>query len=491
MPRSRQCPVHKRIRSYGDWPDGSRKRLFVGALLPLLAFSHSVSGQTPGRYDAVHSGTPWFDQRGLPVSAHGGSIIKDGKTFYLFGEAHKDMTNAFAGFNCYSSRDLVNWRFESVALPVQPYGPLGPQTVGERPKVMRSRATGEYVMLMHADASDYRAQFVGYATAKTITGPYIFQGPLLFDGRPIKKWDMGTFQDKDGTGYLLLHGGDIYRLADDLRSATEHVNKAMTDGFESPAMFRHGDTYFFIGSNLTGWERNDNYYYTAGSLKGPWTRQGSIAPDTTLTWNSQTTFVLPIEGSRGTSYMFMGDRWSYPRQASAATYVWQPLAVDGNSLAMARYRSSWRIDIGNGMLAPYSNSGTAITADDQRVRFVGLWKQTADRRPYHVTVDKGASVSATFTGIQATLYSVARPDGGYAHVTLRDRNGRVMLSSTIDMYSKYPTSTATFVTPLLPVGTYTLSAAVVGDGWYWLNKKGERSGSSGHAISFERLEVRR
>ena len=107
-----------------------------------------------------------------------------------------------------------------------------------------------------------------------------------------------------------------------------------------------------------------------------------------------------------------------------------------------------------------------------------------------MTADKDASFSVTFTGTQASLYSVARPDGGYAHVTLANREGSVMLSATIDMYSKYPVSSARFVTPMLPHGTYTLNATVVGNGWYWINKAGKRSGSQGHAISFQRLEVR-
>lgn len=467
--------------------------LHAGALLPLLlGLTSPALAQMPGHYDAIHSGTPWFDQRGLPVSAHGGAIIKDGDTYYLFGEAHQDMTNAFAGFNCYSSKDLVNWRFERIALPVQPSGPLGPQTVGERAKVMRSPATGEYVMFMHADAIDYRGQFVGYATAKTITGPYTFQGPLLFDGKPIRKWDMGTFQDKDGAGYVLLHGGDIYRLADDYRSVREHVNAAMAEGFEAPTLFRKGDTYYFLGSDLTGWERNDNYYFTATSLKGPWTRQGLVAPEGTLTWNSQVTFVLPIEGSRGTSYMFMGDRWSYPRQASAATYVWQPLTVEGGRLTMPRYRDAWRIDTRLGTIAPAPAADAIIAKDDARARFSGPWREaTAGQSADRVTDDPGASVSIRFTGTQASLYSVARADGGYAQVTLRDAGGRTLLSSTVDMYSKYPVSGARFVTPLLRKGTYTISIAVVGDGWYWINKKGDRSGSAGHAISFQRLQIRK
>lgn len=463
----------------------------ASAALLLVALLVTACAQGPARYDAIHSGTPWFDQRGLPVSAHGGGIIRDGDRFYLFGEAHEDMTNAFAGFNSYSSKDLVNWRFESVALPVQPSGPLGPETVGERPKVMRSPATGEYVMLMHADAIDYRGQFIGYATATNVTGPYQFRGPLLFNGEPIQKWDMGAFQDDDGAGYLLVHGGDIYRLADDYRSVRELVRKG-SDELESPAMFRKGDTYYFLGSQRTGWERNDNQYYTAKALTGPWTLQGHVAPEGTLTWNSQTTFVLPIRGAAETTYMFMGDRWSYPRQASAATYVWQPLVVEGDRLAMPVYRDAWRIDPASGAVGPGPAIDEIIEPADGRVTFTGSWRQAeADQPAHQVTDDKAASFSVTFTGVQATLYSVARPDGGYARITLRDGQGKELLASTVDMYSKHPVSSVKFVTPLLPAGNYTITASVVGDGWYWVSKNGTKSGSTGHAISFERLRVRK
>ena len=41
-------------------------------------------------------------------------------------------------------------------------------------------------------------QYLGYVIAKKITGPYTFHGPIIFNKQPIYKWDMGTFQDKDG-----------------------------------------------------------------------------------------------------------------------------------------------------------------------------------------------------------------------------------------------------------------------------------------------------
>lgn len=463
-------------------------------LLLACALSQGAVAQMPGRYDAIHSGTPWFDQNGQPVSAHGAGMIKEGDTWYLFGEAHRDMTNAFAGFHSYSSTDLVNWRFESVALAVQASGALGPNTVGERPKVMRSPSTGEYVMFMHADAIDYRGQFVGYATADKVTGPYTFRGPLLFNGQPIRKWDMGAFQDSDGAGYVLLHGGDIYRLSDDYRSITAHVNKAMAHGFESPALFRRGDTYYFLGSNLTGWERNDNYYYSAKALGGPWKKQGLIAPEGTLTWNSQVTFVLPVTGSEGTTYMFMGDRWSYPRQYSAATYVWQPLSFDGDRLSLPTFSDAWRIDTARGVVKQAAAPAESIGLDDARLRLEGAWQQVAaaNGMPGHRVSDaRDAAFSVSFTGTQATLYSVGRRDGGYARITLHDAAGKEVLASTVDMYSQYPASSVKFVTPLLASGSYTLRAQVVGDGWYWTNKAGVRSGSRGHTISFERLAVRK
>ena len=322
-----------------------------------LVASICLSAQIKKAQNAIYSGIPLYDNNGNTVSAHGANIIKEKATYYLFGERHKDGTNAFAGFNCYSSNNLYNWKFESIALPVQAAGKLDSNSVGERPKVMKCPSTGEYIMYMHADTLGYTSQYVGYATAKKITGPYTFHGPLLFNGKPIKKWDMGTFQDKDGSGYVLLHGGDIYKLNDDYKSISEQINKAFERGFESPAMFYKDSLYYFLGSDLTGWERNDNYYFTAVSLKGPWTKRGFFAPQRTLTWNSQTTFVLPIQGSTETTFMYMGDRWSFPKQNSAATYVLQPLTVSGYTVSLLEFKEAWKINLKTGVASSASIKG--------------------------------------------------------------------------------------------------------------------------------------
>ena len=121
------------------------------SLISLLSMA-----QRFGKNDAIYSGIPWYDKDGNTVSAHGANIIFDNGRYYLFGERHADGTNAFAGFNCYSSTDLFNWKFESIALNVQPTGRLDTSSIGERPKVMKCKSTGEYIMYMHADRKSTR-----------------------------------------------------------------------------------------------------------------------------------------------------------------------------------------------------------------------------------------------------------------------------------------------------------------------------------------------
>lgn len=155
------------------------------------------------------------------------------------------------------------------------------------------------------DDLGYNDPYIGIATSPTINGDYTLHGPILFDGKPLRHWDMGTFQDTDGKGYLLIHHGPIYRLSDDYRSIEAKV--AHVEGMgESPAMFKKNGLYYLLTSNLTSWERNDNYYFTASSIEGPWKKQGYFCPEGTLTWNSQSTFVLPLRRDNDTIPMYMG-----------------------------------------------------------------------------------------------------------------------------------------------------------------------------------------
>ena len=440
---------------------------------------------------SIRSGIHWFDNNNEMVSAHGAGITMEGNKFYLFGEFKSDTSNAFKGVSCYSSENLVDWKFERVVLPVQKEGKLGPQRVGERPKVLKCPKTNEYVMYLHTDNMQYRDQAVGYATSKTINGLYTFRGSLLFNNEPIKKWDMGVFQDSNGKGYLITHSGNLYELSDDYKSVVRQVAKDMTRGCESPAIFKKDSLYYWIGSGLTGWERNDNYYFTAPSLEGPWTSRGIFAPKGSLTWNSQSTFVLPIAGSKDTTFIYMGDRWSHPKQFSAATYVWQPLEVNGHLISLPNFKQSWVIDTKTGEWTNTCIEGKTIDNRHPAIIYSGNWHHSSleDEASDSRSDEKDATFSFTFTGTKVGLYSTARNDGGYAQVELKDMHGKKVVSTIIDMYCQYPETSLKFLSPTLPHASYTITAKVLGENWWWVEKSGRKSGSTGYFISLDRFVV--
>lgn len=439
--------------------------------------------------DGIRSGIPWFDETGKIVSAHGACIVQDKDRYYLFGECKGDSSNAFVGFNCYSSPDLYHWKFERQVLPLQKSGQLGPNRVGERVKVMKCPKTGEYVMYMHTDNMGYNDPCIGYATSPTIDGEFTYRGALLFNGNPIKKWDMGVFQDTDGSGYLLIHHGNVFKLSDDYKSITEQVLKEMGGG-EAPTVFKKDGVYFWLTSHLTSWERNDNDYYTATSLAGPWTKRGLFAPMGSLTWNSQTTYVLPINGSVDTTFLFLGDRWSFPCQNSAATYVWQPLNVKDSTIQIPYFLQNWTINTKTGVWSTVESNERSIACSDLKsILYRGHWAQSIDSDSQTVRQSdaKGASFSVPFKGGQIGFYALAGPTCGYAKVEITNGKKKLMSKTLVDLYCKYPETSLKFLSPVLPAGKYRMTVTVEGMHPVWSDKKKTIFGSTGNYVRLDRV----
>ena len=416
----------------------------------------------------IRNGVPWFDDRDSIVSAHGANIILDNGRYYMFGEYKTDSANVFTGFSCYSSADLEHWRWEGIALSRQREGRLGPNRIGERPKVLRCPTSGEYIMLMHSDNLGYRDPCVAYATSKTVTGPYRFQGPLLFDGKPIRKWDIGCFTDHDGTGYLLVHHGDIYRLSDNYHYAVERVTSDIQGVGESPAMFRKDGIYYWISSNTTSWERNDNKYLTANNIRGPWTFQGVFVPEGSLTWNSQSSFVLPIIHGSDTIPMYMGDRWSFPKQRSAATYVWLPLQAEDNKLSIPQYFEQWDVSASryNNIVLP-DESSTPLTHSPILGKKFRFKAQPGDR---------------------LAIYGKTNERSAYAVVTIK-KGRKTILQQPIDFYSLKASEGLRFLSPSLKKGRYSVTINVSDMKSNWADKKRNDYGSKGYEVDLTKICV--
>lgn len=143
------------------------------------------------------------------MQAHGAGVFVDGGTYYLIGEDKTD-GSAFQNINCYSSTDLVSWKYVGALLSQTSSGDLGPNRVVERPKVLYNSSTKKYVLWMHIDDSSYAEAKVGVATGDSVCGKYTYQGswqPLGYQSR-----DIGVFQDDNGSAYLLTEDVSYFLL---------------------------------------------------------------------------------------------------------------------------------------------------------------------------------------------------------------------------------------------------------------------------------------
>jgi hypothetical protein len=323
-------------------------RRLVAFVAPVITALAVLAG--PPAADAatatITPATMWTDTAGNRLQAHGAGIFNVGSTYYMVGE-DKVAGSTFTAVACYSSTDLVHWTRQTNALSRQSSGDLAAGRIVERPKVIYNSATSKYVLWMHIDNTSYNDQRAGVAVSSTPCGPYTYLGASRPLGHPSR--DLGLFKDDDGTAYMIHEdpaaGMRIERLNADYTSAQSTV--ATFQSLEAPAMAKVGGRYFLLTSHLTGWSTNDNVYATATSPAGPWSGFANFAPSGSRTYDSQTSFLLPIAGAAGTNYVYVGDRWNSGDLYSSLP-VWLPITLTSNGTAALSWYPSWGLDTTTG-----------------------------------------------------------------------------------------------------------------------------------------------
>ena len=351
-------------------------------------------------------GKIWADDAGIPINAHGAGFLHHEGVTYWYGEHKIDGEAgnvAHVGVRVYSSRDLCSWHNEGVALPVSsdPAHELAAGCIIERPKVVYNARTRRFVMWFHLEPAGhgYEGSRSGVAVAESPAGPFTYLGSLrpnagvwpenapadqrrelsatemarlaLMDlpGGPLPYYpkhllfrrdfargqmarDMTLFVDDDGSAYHVysseangtLH---ISLLSDDyLRPAGRYV-RIFPGGFnEAPALFKHAGRYFMISSGCSGWAPNQARVSAADSIWGPWEELGNPClgdgTQTSTTFNSQSTYVLPVPG-RKKAFVFMADRWN-EQNASDGRYVWLPIRFQ-HGVPIIRWHAEWHLGV--------------------------------------------------------------------------------------------------------------------------------------------------
>ena len=229
----------------------------------------------------------WNDTEGNPINAHGGGILYHKGMYYWYGEYKVGKTvlpsdatweryrTDVTGVSCYSSKDLLNWKFEGVALKAitdDPNSDIHPTQVLERPKVVYNKKTKKFVMWMHIDSPDYSKAEAGVAIADSPTGPFKYLDGFRPNGTMSR--DQTVFVDDDGTAYQFSSSEEnqtmhINRLTEDYTKPDgKYVRRFVGMAREAPAVFKHGNKYYMLSSGCTGWDPNSAELAGAGPIIG-------------------------------------------------------------------------------------------------------------------------------------------------------------------------------------------------------------------------------
>ncbi|MFJ3417770.1 RICIN domain-containing protein [Streptomyces sp. NPDC086082] len=337
------------------------------ALCCALAAALVTAGPAQAAAQTITNGTQFTDTSGNPVHAHGGGVIKVGSYYYWFGE-DRNADNTFKYVDAYRSTDLKNWEFRNHVLTQSSAAELGTAYI-ERPKVVYNASTGKFVMWMHKENGvDYSEARAAVAVSSTVDGSYTYQGSFQPLGDTMSR-DITTFVDTDGTAYMVSAANEnydlhIYRLTADYTAIAGLVANPWAGGHrEAPALFKRNGVYFMLTSAATGWSANQQQYATATSIGGPWTAFTNVGDSTA--YNSQTAYVLPVQGTSGTSYLYMGDRWgnSFGGTVNDSRYVWLPLTFPTTtSMSMASWYPEVSIDTAAGTITGTSATYNTLVA---------------------------------------------------------------------------------------------------------------------------------
>jgi hypothetical protein len=340
------------------------------ALCLALAGALAMAGPAQAAAQTVTNGTRFTDTSGNAVHAHGGGVIKVGSFYYWFGE-HRNADNTFRYVDAYRSTDLKNWEFRNHVLTQSSAAELATANI-ERPKVMYNASTGKFVMWMHKEnGTDYSEARAAVAVSDTVDGNYTWKGSFRPLGQHMSR-DITVFVDSDGTGYMASAAREnydlqIYRLTADYTGIASLVANPWPGGHrEAPALFKRGGVYFMLTSGATGWDPNQQQYATATNLAGPWTAMTNIGDSTA--YGSQTAYVLPVQGTSTTSYLYLGDRWgnSFGGTVNDSRYVWLPLTFPSSTSMSMSWSPEVTIDTATGSI-----SGTSATYNTLIARHSG------------------------------------------------------------------------------------------------------------------------
>ena len=331
----------------------------------------------------------WMAADSVPVFSQGGGIFrfKDPATgaekYYWYGvryeEAEQYMKDqsvtpegvTFRSVTCYSSTDLVNWKFEGDVLDRDELR----ENVGNRTTwvgrmgVAYVSELGKYAMFIQHAAMSSESQVL-IAVSDTPAGKFKWHRWISMYSRigTHNTGDQTVFTDEDtGKSYLIYSYG---RGRNRIYVSEIGARDGMVDlldcrqvyrgaGREGNCMFKYKGKYYMCASDLYGWDASHAYYMVADNIYGPYVPKDSMEVMdgcmTDFAHVTQTGFFVTVRGTREETVVYCGDRWAAFAGNGLGYNQWVPLSFNGdrpffNSLSewqLNPVTGEWRVGAGN------------------------------------------------------------------------------------------------------------------------------------------------
>lgn len=427
----------------------------------------------------------WNTVDGQPIYSQGGGIFQFKNpetgidTYYWYGAFYKEAelyrndpsktqpVDNFVAVTCYSSLDLVNWKFEGNVLDRAEVNKHADSTrwMGRLGVAFVKELNRYALFIQHNDG-------VLIALSESPTAPFKWHRRLDMTDRigTPNTGDQTLFTDPDtGTSYLVYSYGrgrhKIYiseiGVKDEQVDLLDCTQIFRGLGREGNCMVKHNGKYYVLASNLYGWDSSYAYYLVADSVKGPYTPTdhmliipGSMDDYAHVT---QTGFLVNVKGSKHETVLYCGDRWANFAGNGLGYNQWVPLSFEGD-VPYFNSLHSWNFD---------AQTGAWSVADDNNYVRNGSFE--ADRKyiPSSVKPIQEQLKGWHSKVIQGNEIGVGVPKSPVLNYynTTHDRTFVVgekslNISDSIDFKRKvFQTIESTPYVPL-PDGTYTLTAKV-------------------------------
>jgi hypothetical protein len=336
-------------------------------------------------FQTITNNTFWNDTNGNPIYSQGGGVFKFGDTYYWYGvhylgaESYRanptrkyDNQVTFQSIPVYSSKDLVNWKFENrVATRSTSLGRLGGNMgnagwIG-RLGVAYNENTGKYVLpvQMWHPTHDHGVLFL---QGDSPTGNFTFGNfqTQITNSPTTGTGDQTVFTDDDGQDYLIFSNRSgrsrafVSRLrpSDSLAAEPGYEIGRSSSGREGNAMFKLDGRYHMCASDLHGWNTSVNYCLdsTQGRIQGDYTSYYTMrGTEMDYSHVTQTGFFVTVNGTQRNTVIYAGDRWADFAWNGIGYNQWVPINRDSGGL---RFHSvsqwefnavtgEWRVGPGN------------------------------------------------------------------------------------------------------------------------------------------------